>query len=83
MRLATNLLDVPAELTSKLYRLRWMIEISFRTIKLMLHCIHLLSMKPNGVEIQAYMANIAFLIILIYYGRKPNERAFKMIYLYF
>ena len=32
----------PAELISKLYRLRWMIELFFRTIKSMLHCNHLL-----------------------------------------
>ncbi len=29
MRLATNMLDAPAELISKLYRLRWMIELFF------------------------------------------------------
>ena len=82
MRLATNLLDVPAELISKLYRLRWMIELFFRTIKSMLHCSHLLSTKQNGVEIQAYMAIIACLIILIYTGAKPTKRSFEMICLY-
>jgi hypothetical protein len=82
MRLATNLLDVPAELISKLYRLRWMIELFFRTIKSMLHCDHLLSTKQNGVEIQAYMAIIACLIILIYTGGKPTKRTFEMICLY-
>lgn len=82
MRLATNLLDVPAELISKLYRLRWMIELFFRTIKSMLHCSHLLSTKQNGVEIQSYMAIIACLIILIYTGGKPTKRTFEMICLY-
>ncbi len=33
LRLATNLLDVPAELISKLYRLRWMIELFFKELK--------------------------------------------------
>ena len=82
MRLATNMLDVPAELISKLYRLRWMIELFFRTIKSMLHCNHLLSTKQNGVEIQAYMAIIACLIILIYTGSQPTKRTFEMSCLY-
>ena len=82
MRLVTNMLDVPAELISKLYRLRWMIELFFRTIKTMLHCNHLLSTKQNGVEIQAYMAIIACLLILIYTGSSPNKRTFEMICLY-
>lgn len=82
MRIATNMLDVPAELISKLYRLRWMIELFFRTIKTMLHCNHLLSTKQNGVEIQAYMAIIACLLILIYTGSTPAKRTFEMICLY-
>lgn len=82
MRIATNLQGVPAELISKLYRLRWMIELFFRMIKSMLHCSHLLSTKQNGVEIQAYMAIIACLLILIYTGRTPTKRTFEMICLY-
>ena len=82
MRIATNLLEVPAELISKLYRLRWLIELFFRMIKSMLHCSHLLSTKQNGVEIQAYMAIIACLLILIYTGRTPTKRTFEMICLY-
>ena len=56
LRIATNLLDVPAELISKIYRLRWMIELFFRMFKGLLGCSHLLSTKQNGVEIQAYLA---------------------------
>jgi len=82
MRIATNLLDVPAELISKLYRLRWLIELFFRMIKGMLACSHLLSTKQNGVEIQACMAIIACLLILIYTGRTPTKRTFEMICLY-
>ncbi len=48
----------------------------------MLHSNHLLSTKQNGVEIQAYMAIIACLIILIYTGAKPTKRSFEMICLY-
>lgn len=82
MRIATNLLEVPAELISKLYRLRWLIELFFRMIKSMLHCNHLLSGQQNGVEIQAYMAIIACLMILIYTGSTPTKRTFEMICLY-
>ena len=66
IRIATNLMDVPAELISKRFRLRWMIELFFRMIKGLLTCSHLLSTKQNGVEIQAYMAVIACLLIVIY-----------------
>jgi hypothetical protein len=51
-------------------------------IKGMLACSHLLSTKQNGVEIQAYVAIIACLLILIYTGRSPTKRTFEMICLY-
>lgn len=82
LRIATNLLDVPAELISKIYRLRWLIELFFRMFKGLLGCSHLLSTKQNGVEIQAYMAIIASLLILIYTGVSPNKRLFEAICLY-
>lgn len=82
LRIVTNLLDVPAELISKLYRLRWMIELFFRMFKGLLGCSHLLSTKQNGVEIQAYMAIIACLLILIYTGKTPTKRTYEMICLY-
>ncbi len=33
LRLVTNRLDVPAELIAEMYRLRWVIEMFFRTFK--------------------------------------------------
>ena len=78
----TNLVDVPAELISKLYRLRWLIELFFRMFKGLLGCRHLLSTKQNGVEIHAYMAIIACLLILIHTGRTPTKRTFEMICFY-
>ncbi len=45
-------------------------------------CSHLLSTKQNGVEIQAYMAIIACLLILIYTGVSPNKRLFEAICFY-
>ena len=82
IRLMTNLVDVPAELISKLYRLRWLIELFFRMFKGLLGCRHLLSTKQNGVEIHAYMAIIACLLILIHTGRTPTKRTFEMICFY-
>jgi IS4 transposase len=82
LRLATNRLDLPAELISEIYRLRWLIELFFRMFKQLLGCRHLLSTKYNGVEIQAYAAIIACLLILIHTGRTPTKRTFEMICFY-
>lgn len=82
LRIATNRLDLPAELISEIYRLRWLIELFFRMFKQLLGCRHLLSTKQNGVELQAYSAIIACLLILIYTGRTPTKRTFEMICFY-
>ena len=54
IRIATNLLDVPAEVIALLYHYRWTIEIFFRFFKQILGCRHLLSGSQNGIEIQTY-----------------------------
>ncbi len=54
LRIATNLLDVPAEIIGLLYQQRWAIEIFFRFFKHLLGCRHLLSHSENGIEIQTY-----------------------------
>ena len=82
LRIATDMLDIPAELVAELYRLRWLIELFFRMFKQLLGCRHLLSTKQHGVEIQTYLAIIACLLILIYTGRGPTKRTFEMICLY-
>jgi IS4 transposase len=41
LRLVTNRLDLPAELIAEIYRLRWVIEMFFRTFKQLLGCGHL------------------------------------------
>src|SRR5205814_6938376 len=43
LRIATNLLDVPAEIIALIYLYRWSIEIFFRFFKHVLGCRHLLS----------------------------------------
>jgi Transposase DDE domain len=83
LRIATNLLDVPAEVIGFLYQRRWMIEIFFRFLKHILGCRHLLSTRPGGVEIQAYCAIIACLLIALWTGKQPTKRTYEMICFYF
>ena len=83
LRIATNLLDVPAEVIAFLYQHRWTIEIFFRFLKHILGCRHLLSTDPAGVEIQAYCAIIACLLIALWTGRQPTKRTYEMICFYF
>ena len=82
LRIATNLLDVPAEIIALLYHYRWTIEIFFRTFKQLLGCRHLLSHSQNGIEIQTYCAIIACLLISLWTGRKPTKRTYEMICYY-
>lgn len=83
LRIATNLMDVPAEIIAEIYRHRWLIEVFFRFFKHILGCRHLLSNDPVGIEIQTYCAIIACLLISLYSGRKPTLRTYEMICFYF
>jgi hypothetical protein len=83
LRIATNLLDVPAEIIGLIYSWRWTIEIFFRFFKQILGCRHLLSRKQDGIEIQTYCAIIACLLISLWTGRKPTIRTYEMICFYF
>jgi Transposase DDE domain len=79
LRLATNLLDVPAEIIALLYHFRWTIEIFFRFLKQILGCRHLLSRSQTGIEIQTYCAIIACMLISLWTGKRPTLRTFEMI----
>jgi Transposase DDE domain len=79
LRLATNLLDVPAEIIAILYHHRWLIEIFFRFFKQILGCRHLLSHSQNGIEIQTYCAIIACMLISLWTDKKPTLRTCEMI----
>jgi len=83
LRIATNLLDVPAEVIALIYIHRWTIEIFFRFFKHVLGCRHLLSHSQQGIEIQTYCAIIACLLISLWTGRKPTLRTYEMICYYF
>jgi hypothetical protein len=83
LRIATNLLDVPAEIIALIFSARWAIEIFFRFFKHILGCRHLLSHDQNGIEIQTYCAIIACMLISLWTGRKPTLRTYEMICFYF
>jgi hypothetical protein len=83
LRIATNLLDVPAETVSLIFSERWAIETFFRFFKHMLGCRHLLSHDQRGIEIQTYCAIIACMLISLWTGKKPTLRTYEMICFYF
>jgi hypothetical protein len=83
LRIATNLLDVPAEIVALLYEYRYAIELFFRFFKHILGCRHLISEDAGGIEIQTYCAIIACMLISLWTGRKPTLRTYEMICYYF
>lgn len=82
LRIATNLLDPPAEIIATLYQHRFTIELFFRFFKHILGCRHLLSDHRRGIEIQTYCAIIACMLISLATGRKPTLRTQEMICYY-
>jgi Transposase DDE domain len=82
LRIATNLIDAPAEIIALLYRYRYTIELFFRFFKQALGCNHLLSDHPNGIRIQTYCAVIASILIQLQTGRRADKATQFMIGLY-
>jgi DDE family transposase len=82
IRIATNLLDAPAEVIADIYRHRWTIELFFRFFKHVLGCRHLISQDPVGIQIQAYCAIIVCLLINLWTGGRPTLRTYEMICFY-
>jgi Transposase DDE domain len=83
LRIATNLLDVPAEIIGLIYQFRWLIELFFRFFKQILGCRHLFFHSQNGIELQAYCAIIACMLLCLWTGRKPTKRTYEMVCYYF
>ena len=81
--IATDLLDLPAEVIGLIFKCRWEIEIFFRFFKHVLGCRHLLAHNANGIRIQTYSAIIACLLIALWTGNKPTLRTYEMICFYF
>lgn len=82
LRIVTDLTDVPAHVIAFLYQYRWMIEIFIRFLKQILGCRHLLSSKPQGVQIQIYAAVICCMLLNTLTGRKPNKWMVTLMALY-
>jgi hypothetical protein len=81
--IATDLLELPAEVIALIYQSRWTVEIFFRFFKHVLGCRHLLSHREEGIKIQVYMAIIACMLITLWSGRKPTLRTVEMMQFYF
>jgi hypothetical protein len=83
LAIATDLLDVEADVIALIFKHRWTIETFFRFYKHILGCRHLLSHNKNGIELQTYSAIIACLLISLWTGRKPTLRTYEMLCWYF
>jgi Transposase DDE domain len=81
--IATDLLDVEADVIGLIFQHRWTIETFFRFYKHILGCRHLLSYNQNGIELQTYSAIIACMLISLWTGRKPTLRTYEMLCWYF
>jgi len=82
LRIATDLLDVPAAIIAFLYEYRWTIEIFFRFFKQTLGCRHLLSTRIEGIRIQVYAAVICCLMLNTLTGAKPTKWMVTLMSLY-
>jgi hypothetical protein len=74
----TDMTDLEAELVALIYRQRYGVELFFRFLKQILGLRHLISQRPEGVEIQVYCAIIACLVIQLQTGRKPDKATAAM-----
>ncbi len=80
--LITTREDLSAELIGLIYRQRWQIELFFKWIKTILNCRHWLAQSPAGVAVQIYCVLIAALLLMLWTGRRPNQRAVESLRLY-
>lgn len=83
LAIATDLLDIEADVIGLIFQHRWTIEIFFRFYKHILGCRRLLSHNKNGIELQTYSAIIACMFISLWTGRKPTLRTYEMLCWYF
>lgn len=74
----TDMTDLEPELVALIYQQRYSIELFFRFLKQVLGLRHLISQRPEGVEIQVYCAIIACLVIQLQTGRKPDKYTVAM-----
>jgi hypothetical protein len=82
LRIVTDMLDVPAQVIAFLYEYRWMVEVFFRFLKQILGCRHLISARPEGVQIQVYAAVICCMMLNMLTGVKPTKWLVTLMALY-
>ncbi len=81
--IATDLLELPAELVALIYNYRYTVEIFFRFLKQLLGCRHLWSTKEQGIEIQMLCAILACLLINLWTGAKASKATLELLTWYF
>ena len=81
--LATDRLELAAELVALAYKYRWQVELFFRWFKCILGARHLLALSQQGLTLQMYAGLMASLLISVWTGRKPTKRTYEMVCLYF
>ena len=81
--IATDMLDIEADVIALIFKHRWMIETFFNFYKHILGCRHLLSYNQNGIELQTYAAIISCMLISLWTGRRPTLRTYEMLCWYF
>ena len=79
LMVATDRLDLPADVVGLIYHHRWKVELFFRVLKNLLGCRHLLSDSLEGVTIQVYCALIASLLLAEHTGVRPNKRVYELV----
>ena len=62
-----------------IYLYRYTIELFFRVFKQLLGLRHLISQRPNGIDIQVYCTAIVCLLLCLITGKKPDKSNRNMI----
>jgi hypothetical protein len=76
---ATDRMDLPADVMALIYKRRWHIEFFFRFFKHVLGYRQLASHDPNVVELQLYTVIIACLLLALWTGKKLNKATCEMV----
>lgn len=79
--LATSLseAEMSAELVSHCYRQRWEVELFFRWLKHLMGTRHWLAQSRQGVSVQIYLTLIAAVLLQLFTGERPNQRALELL----
>ena len=71
--IVTDLLELSVELVALIYRYRYTVELFFRILKQLLGMRHLISQRPEGIDVQVNCTLIVCLLIQLISGKKPNK----------